>query len=594
MAVRDGQGDGHSLVDTVSLDIDLNIVESWEDAQEFMTWVGERRSVMGVDTETGGFDWWRDALRTVQFGDMHTGWVVPWEQWGGLAKEVLEHYDGETVYHNSKFDQHFLEVNGVKLNHSKMHDTGAMANILRPGQRWALKVLGAEIVDPSIGAAQMGLKKIMAKNRYTWATVPILLPEYWAYSALDPVITAHLYEHFRPQLTGPLHELYEVEIACTFIMAEMERRGALIDVEYCKIKQDELLTFAETLREYVKDAYGFSSGSNKLVAAQFQRDGIVLTKRTPEGNWSVDEAVLKSIDHPLAEDVLDVRKTEKMANSYFGNYISYSDENNILHPLVNMIGARTGRMSISRPALQQVPKTKFMRDPFIPRKGNMLVSVDFEQIEMRLLAHFSQDQPLIEAFAEEGDFFVNTARKLYGDSTIDKHDPRRTVTKHASYAKVYGAGVPKFASRAEISIDEATVFINEFNNRFPGIQRFVDTVSSEANDNYVATGSPYVTTEFGRLEVAESTRKLYKLVNYMIQGTAADVFKRTLIALDEAGLADYLILPVHDECVFDVPEADAEDVRAEAVSVFEAVGSHYTVPLEASGDVVARWGDKYE
>jgi DNA polymerase-1 len=506
---------------------------------------------------------------------------------------VLKVYEGDMVYHNAKFDLHFLEVNGCKLQHGKMHDTGTMANLIRPGQSWALKTLGAQLVDPAIAAAQTNLKKIMAKNRYTWATVPIELPDYWAYAALDPVITAHLYEQFRPQLTGQLGELYETEMACMFVIAEMERRGARVDVEYCKLRQDELLTFAEDMRVYVQEEYGFSPGNHKLVAAQFMRDGIMLTKRTPEGAWSVDEAVLKSLDHPLAEEVLNVRKVEKMANSYFGNYISYSDHDHILHPLVNMIGARTGRMSISRPALQQVPKTKFMRDPFIPRDKNKLVSVDFEQIEMRLLAHFSQDQPLIEAFAEEGDFFVNTARKLYGDNTIDKHDERRQVTKHASYAKVYGAGIPKFASRAEISVDEATVFINEFNNRFPGIQRFVDTVSDEAMANYTSTGVPFVTTEFGRLEVAESTGKLYKLVNYMIQGTAADVFKRTLIALDEAGLTDYLILPVHDEAVFDVPEPDAEDVRAEAVAVFESVGADYTVPLEASGDVVSRWGDKY-
>jgi DNA polymerase I len=576
------------------MEVDLNIVETWEDAEEFMRWLGQSRPILGCDTETGGFDYWRCALRTVQFGDLDTGWTIPWEGWGGLAMDALKRYDGDIVYHSMKFDLHFLEVNGCKLNHSKMHDTGTMSNLLRPGMSWALKTLGAQLVDPSIAVAQGNLKTIMAKNRYTWANVPVLLPDYWAYAALDPVITAHLYQIFKPQLTGQLAELYEVEVACQFIIAEMERRGALVDVDYCQRRQEELLTFATDMRAYVMDTYGFSVGSLKPLAAQFQNDGIVLTKQTPEGAWSMDEKVLSEIDHPLASDVLNVRKTEKMANSYFGNYIDYADSNNVLHPLVNMIGARTGRMSISRPALQQVPKNKYMRDAIIPRPGNRLVSVDFEQIEMRLLAHFSQDQPLIEAFAEEGDFFRNTARRLYGDPTIDKGDERRNVTKHASYAKVYGAGIPKFASRAGITVDEATAFIETFNTSFPGIQRFVNTVSETAMEHYKESGIPYVVTEFGRLEIAESTNKLYKLVNYMIQGTAADVFKHTIIALDDVGLTDYLVLPVHDECVFDCPAEDSEDVMHEAMAQFRKMGEHYVVPLDADGDIVERWGDKYK
>ena len=292
------------------MEAELYLVENWEDAQSFMAWLGERRPILGCDTETGGFDWWRHALRTVQFGDLGSGWVIPWEQggWGALAKDALKRYTGDIVFHNLKFDLHFLEVNGVKLRHDRLHDTGTMAQLLYPGKSWALKKLGAEFIDGAIDQAQTDLKKIMAKQRYTWATVPIELPSYWAYSALDPVITAHLYEEFRPQLTGKLADLYELEIACTLIIAEMERRGARVDIEYCKVKRDELLTFAEEMRAWVLQEYGFSVGSHKQVAAQLQRDGVVLHKKTAEGAWSVDESVLSSVDHPLAKDVLAVRR----------------------------------------------------------------------------------------------------------------------------------------------------------------------------------------------------------------------------------------------------------------------------------------------
>jgi DNA polymerase-1 len=576
------------------MDIDLNLVETWEDAQEFMTWLGERRPVLGCDTETSGFDWWREELRLVQFGDHNAGWSIPWHRWGGLAIEALRRYQGDIVFHNAKFDLHFLEVNGAKVPRHLVHDTGTMAQLLRPGQSWGLKRLGSEFVDKSIDVGQYRLNKAMTKNRWTWGTVPIDYPDYWAYAALDPVITARLFEEFHPQLSGKLLDLYEIEVAVALIVTDMERRGARVDVEYCTAKRDEFLAYAEEVRRLVREEYGFEVGSNSKVAAQLQRDGIVLTKRTAGGAWSVEKEVLEGIDHPLARDVLNVRRTQKMADSYFGNYIDYADSNGILHPQVNLMAARTGRMSISRPAMQQVPKNKVMRDAVLAREGNLLVAVDFEQIEMRLLAHFAQDQALIEAFSEEGDFFVNTARKLYGDPSIDKNDPRRNVTKHASYAKVYGAGVPKFAARADIPVDEAEQFIREFNRRFPGVQQFVQTVSTTALEHYNDEGIPYLTTEYGRLQIAENTNQLYKLVNYMIQGTAADVFKHTLVRLDDAGLTDYLILPVHDECVFDVPSGDAQDVCDEAMRIFRAEGEHYTVPLDADGDVVVRWGDKYE
>jgi DNA polymerase-1 len=569
----------------------LNIVETWDEAQLFMSWLGERRPIMACDTETGGLEWWREPIRLVQFGDAHTGWVVPWDQWGGLAKDALRRYTDELVFHNLKFDMHFLERNGCELRRDRLHDTRSMAHILDPVNSTGLKQLGMRFIDSSADAGQQALKKGMRENGWTWGTVPVDFPPYWIYSALDPVLTCRLYELFKPQLTARLLDVYELEVATDILLCDMEVRGARVDVPYCQEKQIELLAFAEEARRWCTANYGFGPGSNKAVAAQLQADGVTLSARTDSGAWSVAEAVLKGIDHPLAQLVLNVRKTEKYANSYFGNYIGMAD-GDILHPDVNPLGARTGRMSVSRPALQQIPRSKLLRDPFIPRDGNRLLSVDFDQVEMRLLAHFSGDEGLAASFDEDGDFFTNMGRRLFDEPTFDSHDPRRSgLVKPAAYAKVYGSGVATFAATAGIPEDTAQAFMSTFDTTFPGIRVFMKAVEQLARTREADEGVAYVCTPLGRRLPADADR-LYSLVNYLIQGTAADIFKQTLINLDRRGLAEYLVLPVHDEAVFDVPAELVDELAVDVVDTFTR--TDWRVPLTAGADIVDRWGEKYE
>jgi DNA polymerase-1 len=573
--------------------ITLNIIESWDDAEAFMRWLGERRAILACDTETGGLDWWRDKLRLVQFGDLSTGWAIPWEMWGGVAAEALRRYTGPLAFHNAKFDIKYLEVNGVPVKRGNLHDTRSMAHLLDPANSTGLKQLGVRYVDANADAGQTALKKGMQENRWTWATVPTNYPPYWVYSALDPVLTAHLYQQMKPQMIGNLADVYELEIAVLQILDAIERRGARVDVEYCIEKKAMLLGYAAEARAWCKETYGFETGAHKKVAAQLQREGVVLTKKTDSGGWSMDEEVLASIDHVLAKTVLNVRRTEKMGNSYFGNYIEYA-QGDILHPDINPLGARTGRMSVSRPALQQIPRTKLLRDPFIPRSGNRLLSVDFDQVEARLLAHLTQDRALIDAFSG-GDFFCNMAATIYNEPDFQKKDPRRSLVKGATYGTVYGAGVKKFAETAGVTESEGQRFMTTFHSAFPGIKIFQREVETIALENGAQDGVPFVTTRLGRRQPADYERgqyKLYALVNYLIQGSAADIFKQTVVDLDRAGLAEYLVLPVHDEAVFDVPEGEVEEIARGVVDVFET-DRGWTVPLTAGSDILERWGDKY-
>jgi DNA polymerase I len=577
-------------------DVIINLVESWDEAQSFMHWLGERRPILACDTETGGFDWWVDKLRLVQFGDAYTGWVIPWEMWGGLAKEALERYDDNIAWHNAKFDIKFLEYHGVKVKRHLMQDTRTMAHLLDPASPTGLKELGVCYVDASCDQGQATLKKGMLQNKWTWANVPVNFTPYWIYSGLDPVITARLYEQFEPQITGPLEDLYEMEIAVIWILNEIEKKGARVDVDYCISKRDELRKSADEQDKWIFEEFGVHAGQNAKLVDVFRREGVKLTKKTGKTkSYSMDEDVLKSIDHELAHAVLDVRKARKYAKAYFSSYIERAVDG-FIHPDINPLGARTGRMSVSKPPLQQIPRTKLTRSPFIPREGHKLVSVDFDQIEMRIFAHLSGDPSLVEAFHGENDFFCALAEQIYG-RPIDKVKDKkiRTVTKNTCYGIVYGAGIAKSASMTGIPFEEMQQFRKQFDTRFPGIKVHAKSVEQEARMNEKKTGVPFVTTPMGRIQPADFFNeqwKLYALVNYQIQGCAADMFKQTLVELDQADLTQFLILPVHDEVVADVPKDDADEVAHEMVECFEA-NQPLKVPVTADSNIVDCWGDAY-
>jgi len=430
----------------------------------------------------------------------------------------------------------------------------------------------------------------MTKGMWNWRTIPVWVTAYWAYAALDPVLTVHLYELFEPQIVGAQAELYDMEMACSNVVDAMERRGIRVDVPYCETKRAELLAVSEQTTAWCKERYGFGPGQNQRVSAQLMSDGVLLTKRTAGGSWSVDEEVLEGLDHPLAKAVLNVRKLNRYANAYFGNYVEYAD-GDILHTSINCMGARTGRMSAERPALQQIPRSKLVRDPFIPREGHVLVSLDYDQIEQRLVAHFSQDQGMIEAFASEGDFFVNMGRRLYDEPTFEKKDPRRSLIKKAAYAKAYLAGLHKFAVTAGVDDSTAAAFLQGYDATFPGVKVWQQKVQHEATMRAAEEGVCYALTPFGRRQVVPAD-KVYKLVNYLVQGTAGDVLKQSIVRLDRAGLTEHLVLPVHDELVFDVPKGDAEEFAEEARRIMYR--DDLTVPMPASYSILhERWGDKY-
>lgn len=586
-------------------DLELTLVNTIDDAMAMKRWLSERRDVLGLDTETSGLDPHAPGakLRLVQIGDHRSGWAVPWEQWGGAAMECINAWEGPIALHNAAFDIRWMQIHADWTPPwHRIHDTMIMAQIDNPLGSGALKVLAQKIVDRRANAGEIMLKEAMAKEGWGWDTIPVDYQAYWAYGALDPVITAHLWSHFRTDLKYP--RVYDLEMAARRVISRMEDNGARIDLDYCDRKLNELTEYVDRSKAWAKEAWGISIGSSPQVAKFFADElGAEVERRTNSGAPSADKAQMMifsaSSDPRVAEAakfILQVRKADKLAGTYFSNFLKMHNDG-ILHPSIKTLGARTGRMSMTNPALQTLPKGEAtVRDAFIPHEGHVLVSSDYSQIEMRLMAHFSGDANLQRAFidadATGGDFFVELGKGIYQDPNFSKADKRRGLVKNTMYGKAYGAGVAKMAETAGVPHEQMRAVVDAVDRAYPGLKRFQSTVEDVGVRREREEGQGYVTTPFGRRLPCDEGR-VYSLTNYMLQGHAAEILKDALVRMDAAGLGDYMLLPVHDEVIFSIPREDHEEAMR-TIHTSMSVMEGYAVPMPADPEgPLERWGEKY-
>ena len=579
-------------------DVNLYLVNDTDGMSSFMRWLGERRDVLGVDTETTGFSHHRDKIRLIQFGDINTGWAIPWERWSGVAIEALNKYEAPIVLHNSQFDMRFITTHaGKDLTRWKWDwcdDTMTMAHLLDPKRPKGLKPLAAMHIDTKAVAAQGQLDAGMADNKWSYGTVPIDYPPYWIYAAMDPVLTCRLHQKFKPAIDSSYREVYNLEMGVLRVLANMMLKGARVNPDYVTEMITKLSGWTAKALDWTTSEYGVTSSmANQKIVAAFDRLGVKIPhKLTNSGNQAMDKEVLELIEHPLAETILQIRKFEKQIGPYFKHFLNDADENGRVHPTIWGLGTRTGRMSITDPALQTLPKRDpTVRKAIIPSEDHHLVSIDADQIEARLAAHFSGDMGMRDAFLADGDFFVELTKQIYDDQTVVKSDPRRALTKGVVYGKLYGAGVPTMAVTARVSEDQMGAIVSKFDTTFPGVRRLQLAIEGTARQRIRDEGEAYVITPMGR-KLYSDKYKEYTLMNYLIQSHAAEVFKKNLLLLDAAGFGDYLILPVHDEVVMDVPADSSADILREAELVMND-DTTYSVPITWSGEIMkTSWGAK--
>lgn len=582
-------------------DLKLHVVNNIDEAWAMKAWAGERREVLGLDTETSGLNPYASGskLRTIQLGDHHNGWLVPWEQWGGVAMEILEMYEeGPIAVHNLSFDEKWMRIfAGWDVPWHRMHDTMIHYNMLYPGQPAALKTVTDKHIDPRASLGEKQLKKAFEDNGWGWHNVPVDYPAFALYSALDPVITAHIWSFLRADQKYP--ESFDLEMSVLRICAGMEDRGIPVDVDYCMRALTTLDEWVGSAKTWGQDQLGVSITSNDQLSSYFQNQGIEPVKFTKSGKPSMDVEALEIISAnenrtaaEVAKFVLQFRKMLKIKSGYFENFIR-DNTNGLLHPGIKTMQAVTSRMSIVRPALQTLHKNdKMVRKAIVPREGEVLISSDLDQVEFRIFAHLSQDKNLIETFlhADEtgSDTFTEIGKQIYGDPAFQKSDPRRGLVKNVIYGKLYGAGVAKMAQSAGVAESVMQEVESSLMTRFPGIKSYQKESDRLLQGRLAHEGLAYIETGVTKRRIPVDSDATYRGVNYEIQSSAAEIMKSNLIEIDRAGLGEYLLLPVHDEVILSVPEDIAEEAK-QTVADCMTTTEGWAVPLTSGAEGPFDW-----
>lgn len=593
--------------------IKVQLVTDTALAFEFLQWISDDRSpLMGVDVETDGLNWFDGKLRLVQFGNLTEGWAIPFDRFQYLVLEalrILEKRRTHIVGHNMKFDLHWLERHAgyTVADWSLVHDTMLLAGVCDSSGTKALKDLAVHYVHPLAKVGQDALKADMKAGGFTWGTIPIELPSYWVYGVLDTILTVHLFYVLlaKAQDSGCMGA-YSTERGAMPVLYSMERKGMLVDSEYCSQHQEGLLRRCDEIEEEVT-AFGIDNiGSLPQMAIAFERSGVELVDVTASGKWAMnqdafDGIVARNGDHPLVTLLSEYRRNLKMANSYYANFLAFQRSDGRVHPFFRQMQAKTGRMSCTDPAMQTIPRpddnapeaARLVRNAFVAESGHVLISTDFSNVEARIFAHFAQEEGMLQAIRDGINLHQYTAKQIFGlDYLVDKKDNRYTIAKNTLFCTIFGGGGAKIAQTAGIPLEEGIAASKGLHAAFPGIKKFQKQCEMNGIDNLNQFGKAFVRGIDGRiLSMVETDDRYYAFTNWIIQSTAAIVLKQRLAVIDNMGLTPYCVAAIHDEVVAEVPDEDEEDFK---IAIVEAMEDNfgYAVPMKVScGEGTVRWGD---
>ena len=448
------------------------------------------------------------------------------------------------------------------------------------------------------------------RNRLTFAQVPVGRAA--AYAAEQADITLRLWSALRPRLrTHAALSLYEqMERRLVPVLAEAERAGIAVDADELRRLSADFSERMAALEETAHTLAGHSfslSSPKQLGEVLFDEQGLPGGRRTPSGTWGTDATMLQTLadlGHELPGRVLEHRQLAKLKSTYADALVEeINPATNRVHTSYAMAATSTGRLSSNDPNLQNIPiRTEEggrIRRAFVAEPGHLLVSADYSQIELRLLAHVADIPTLKEAFASGQDIHARTASEVFGVplETMDKQT--RSRAKAINFGIIYGISAFGLARGLGIDAGEAAAYINAYFARYPGIRAYMEKTKEEARIN------GYVTTPFGRRctipgiadrNVQKRAAAERQAINAPLQGGAADVIKRAMVRLPAglrgAGLRGRLLLSVHDELLFEAPEGEAETLAGVAKAVMEGAAA-LSVPLTVETGVGRSWAEAH-
>jgi DNA polymerase-1 len=575
----------------------IHVVRTMADAGDFLDWMSQPRRRLALDVETEGLRPSVHRIRLVQVGTVHESWVLVADDWWGLFREaVRRHGNRRWVGHNLVgFDMRMLAKRGIHLPIHQVDDTLIAANLLDNAARNGLKALAARVVDPKAAAASDDLKRVYKEEGYDWATIPVDHPLYQRYSGMDTSLTDPVADAVLPLIEERgMTKLYHRELLAADILSKAADRGLPVDegaaqAAIAEVRQ-RLVPLTERLAEMGVD----NPSAPRQVAAALEAEGIKLTKRTKTGDPSTAKDVLEALagkGSKVATTVLEWRQQERLVTNYLEPMCGeFLDADGRVRYGVRSFGAMTGRVSVESPPLHQLPKQdKTVRRVVKAPKGQTVIAADYDQVEPRIMAHFTQEEAWLTAIRNGVSFHKVNAAAIYGpDYTPEQYQP----AKNTGMAMLYCGGVKKLAATAGVSLSEMQAIKDRFFQEFPKAKQFIRRVIRTGERRVLEDGEPWVKLPSGR-RVACDPGYEYRLLACLGQGTGADILKDSLVRMDHEGLTDHLIITVHDEVVLLADTDIAVDVARATVEAMTDTDT-FRVPITASASVGTTWGDMEE
>lgn len=511
-----------------------------------------------------------------------------------FAKWAIEQiYKANVIGHNLKYDFAIIQ-NNFKLNPPKNYiDTMVMAWLHEPGSSVGMDNLAKKLYDYNT----IKFENVVKKGE-TFATLDI--KEAAKYASEDAWITFKFYQTLKTLLDENLLNLAKsLEFPFVKVLLDMEEAGIGISRELLRVMIAQLDTDLKALTNDIYELSGerFNINSTKqLGVVLFEKLNLPHKKKTKTG-YSTDESVLSSLveAHPVIEKLLSYRELYKLQSTYTQPLLNLAlkDENSRIYTSFLQTGTSTGRLSSKNPNLQNIPAhgtlAKQMRSCFVSKEGFSFISLDYSQIELRLLAHFSEDRALVEAFKNGEDIHARTAISIFGQSDSEK----RAIAKSINFGLIYGMGSNKLSNELGISRNDAKDYIERYFKAFSTIKDFLERIKTTSKE------LGYTTTLLGRkryfdfssatpMQLAMYEREA---VNTRFQGSAADIIKLAMVKFQPLLNDDIkMLLQIHDELIFEVKDELVEEFSKKAQNLMQNI---YTlkVPLVSSLDVAKNWGD---
>jgi DNA polymerase I len=599
---------------------DYQTIQTWAAFDAWLQRVSAAELV-ALDTETDSLDpmqarivglsWSVEPGRGAYMPLRHAGTdlpeQLPFDEVLARLRPWLEDEGAPKVLQHAKYDSHVFSNHGIQLRGIR-HDTLLESYVLESHRSHGLESLA----ERHLGRQGLSYEAVCGKgaSQIPFAQVDLLTAT--RYAAEDSDMTLHVHQVLWPQLLAEpqLRGVYErIEMPVSRVLQRVERHGVLIDKDRLARQSRELAERMVALEQQAHELAGqpFNMGSPKQIGEiLFGKLGLPVKKKTATGAPSTDEDVLQTLaaDYPLPARILEHRGLAKLKSTYTDKLPQMvNPQTGRVHTSYAQAVAVTGRLSSNEPNLQNIPirtpEGRRVREAFIAPPGHVILSADYSQIELRIMAHLSDDPGMLKAFADGVDIHRATASEVFGIPADQVSSEQRRYAKTINFGLIYGMGAFGLAQSLGIEQKAARDYIERYFERFAGVRRYMDRTKAEAAER------GYVETVFGRrlalpdIRGGNGPRRAgaeRQAINAPMQGTAADLIKLAMIAvqdtLDAQARATRMIMQVHDELVFEVPTDELAWAR-EAIPALMAGVAQLKVPLLAEVGVGDNWDEAH-